>query len=208
MQANALLRPSLIRPASPTPPAGVDQLNTGYCSVVMSFSTSGHTEVAVFKVIHSTIPPFEFGEIRPRDSEPNSRRFEYALLNRNDQDRITLLLDRRVQINVYAKAEGMIVKQVMGKPSQPIPSALIGAVSAGFVGLAMVGLFIALRRWLADVLWLRTPTVAFTCTLPNAPHVFVGHHWVQCTAEPEHRFCALQAAPVCPVCGASTQMWP
>jgi len=65
----------------------------------------------IFSLAHNTTPKFEFGEISELSSEKATKRFKYSLLNSEDQDIITILTNGASEIEFFAKAEGLKVKE-------------------------------------------------------------------------------------------------
>lgn len=63
----------------------------------------------VLTVTHKTKPEFEFGTITPLENTTNSRKIGYELLNPDDEDTVRFLSNQKAQINVYAKAEGVLL---------------------------------------------------------------------------------------------------
>lgn len=63
----------------------------------------------ILSVTHKTKPEVDFGAITEVEKTDNSRRVKYALLNPGDEDVVRFLSTRKTQLNVYAKAGGMLL---------------------------------------------------------------------------------------------------
>ena len=102
----------------------------------------------VFTVRHSTEPPYEFGSIREEGSEGKSKRYVYSLLNPGDRVTATFLCSDGGLMSLYAKAEGLSLKQVdpSGKSSwkfAPIMVAMSGALAS-----ALSAMVISSQMWI------------------------------------------------------------
>lgn len=75
-----------------------------------------------FKILsasHNTKPLREFGSIVEQGSEPNAKRFVFALLNPGDEDAIVFLTSYKADVKVFSKAEGLSLKAVpYDKPTE------------------------------------------------------------------------------------------
>ena len=79
------------------------------------FETSSST-FKVLTVNHNTKPKYEFGKITLKEDNQYSRRFVYDLLNPMDEFTIIFLTNEIAPLNVYAKTEGLDLKQI--KPNE------------------------------------------------------------------------------------------
>jgi hypothetical protein len=66
----------------------------------------------ILSIKHETSPNKEFGEIKLTEEDSVSRRFIYDLLNPNDEDVLTFLVDGLPNIEVYSKLEGLKVEKI------------------------------------------------------------------------------------------------
>jgi protein associated with RNAse G/E len=63
----------------------------------------------ILSLEHKTTPEHEFGTIDEDFKNHKKTRFIYSLLNPNDQDIVTLLINDKAELDVYAKSEGLSV---------------------------------------------------------------------------------------------------
>ena len=80
--------------------------------ILYMFNMSSPT-FRIFVVTHDTNPKYEFGKISLIEENQYSKRYAYDLLNPNDEFTITILTNEEAHQSVYAKAEGLSVKQVI-----------------------------------------------------------------------------------------------
>jgi hypothetical protein len=88
--------------------------------------------VQIFSINHSTSPAYLFGKIEDSAPDSSSREFSYDLLNPNDSDEITLLMNDASTLSLYTKAEGLKAKEVIHKETwygSGSLAAIFGAVS-------------------------------------------------------------------------------
>jgi len=72
----------------------------------------------IFAIKHNTKPEYEFGNISTLETDQNSIRNLYELLNTNDEITITFLTNEGVSLSIYTKAEGLSTKKY--KPVEEI----------------------------------------------------------------------------------------
>jgi hypothetical protein len=84
--------------------------------VRFSFNPGG-SSFQVFNVVHDTKPKVEFGKIEENGSDQNSKRFVYELLNPDDEDIITFLINTDAPLTVNTKSEGLRV--IDAAPKEP-----------------------------------------------------------------------------------------
>ena len=94
----------------------------------------------IFGITHQTIPPEEFGRIDVEKPKPTVRRLVYELLNSNDEDIITFLVNGPAMLSVFSKAEGLSVENVL-PDKKPLNQSFITVIAAI---LSVVGAFVAL----------------------------------------------------------------
>jgi hypothetical protein len=82
--------------------------------VRFSFNPGG-SGFQVFNVVHDTKPTVEFGKIEENGSDQNSRRFVYELLNPDDEDTLTFLINTNAPLAINAKSEGLRVTNAAPK---------------------------------------------------------------------------------------------
>jgi len=84
--------------------------------VRFSFNPGG-SGLQVFNVVHDTNPKVEFGKVEESGSDQNSKRFVYELLNPEDEDIITFLINTDAPLTINTKSEGLRVTNIA--PNQP-----------------------------------------------------------------------------------------
>lgn len=95
----------------------------------------------IFHISHATTPKYEFGEINEEVIDDHSRRISYELLNKTDEDNITILTNMAAQVKVYGKLERLKLKYVepsaeflrIGKDSLFVPLLSIAAALLGLL---------------------------------------------------------------------------
>lgn len=96
------------------------------------FNTSSPT-FQIFGVTHDTNPKYEFGKISLIEEDQYSKRYVYDLLNSNDEFTITILTNEKVHQSVYAKAEGLSIKQVIpSKEDRQFPEIIESVIISSF----------------------------------------------------------------------------
>jgi hypothetical protein len=113
--------------------------------------------VKIFSATHTTKPASEFGAIKEETPSSSSRRFLYDLLNPGDEDLVVLPSNTKASMQLYAKVEGMAVKEVHAdeREATMYSSSVAGILVSAIFGV-LVTAFQARRQWLS---WLKhTPS--------------------------------------------------
>ncbi|HUR63548.1 MAG TPA: hypothetical protein VM241_03605 [Candidatus Thermoplasmatota archaeon] len=66
----------------------------------------------LYRIANETNPPYEFGVIHVESPDIVSRRFSYDLLNPGDEHKVTFLANGTAILKIFAKADGLHVRQV------------------------------------------------------------------------------------------------
>jgi len=82
--------------------------------VRLVFNDDGN-DFQILSVNHQTSPQYEFGEINEDYIGSNSLRFTFSLLNPNDEDIITMIVNKNASFDLFSKAEGVKVKEKLQK---------------------------------------------------------------------------------------------
>lgn len=80
-------------------------------AILVEFA-SPEKDFRILSVNHNTKPAKEFGEISEQGSNPNAKRFIYALLNPEDADTLVFLATAKADVTVFSKAENLSLKAV------------------------------------------------------------------------------------------------
>jgi len=111
--------------------------------VVFTPETNGFQ---ILSVTHRTTPEYEFGAIVESQDGTQARRFVYELMNPNDEDKVTLLANAELDIALFAKSEGVSIREAKERTNATFISRF-GPVAAGIVGLIASTIAMALS-WL------------------------------------------------------------
>lgn len=101
------------------------------------FNTSSPT-FQIFAVTHDTNPKYEFGNISLIEEDQYSKRYVYDLFNSNDEFTITILTNEKVHQNMYAKAEGLSIENVIPSKEDSLFPEIIGSVIISCVTIILV----------------------------------------------------------------------
>lgn len=79
--------------------------------VTINFSDPEKADFAILSTTHETTPRLEFGKIEVIGDHQTRKRFQYALLNPNDADVITILTNAVAKVELYAKERGLKIQR-------------------------------------------------------------------------------------------------
>ena len=91
------------------------------------------TNFQIFSSSQTTEPPYEFGDISEVATDPYSRKYVYELMNPGDAVIITCFANEQVPVSVFAKDEGLRLKQVVQTRKSiwiNLILAVVGAISS------------------------------------------------------------------------------
>ena len=132
--------------------------NTGGISLknvpIRAVLNSSDNNFRILGMSHTTIPPFEFGEINESILNNYSRRYVYSLLNPGNQATLTLITNSDPPINIYANIDGVEVKQSENEPNIDkwrlvTLLAIIGVISSVLSTIVEVKIFPYIKRLLS-----------------------------------------------------------
>jgi hypothetical protein len=108
---------------------------------------SSPSDFKILNTNHTTKPAYEFGSIQEEQPDQVSRKFTYALLNKDDEDQVTFLTNRPGNVGVFAKSENLTVKAVSPTAESrwekySSPFAVIGGVIISLFSVASQYLFV------------------------------------------------------------------